>query len=387
MERSLHQEATERFYKYQVRYFKFLAIWRLPDLVTPQERRLYRIRFWVMLAGLCLLLTFFSIRFLGNIGALHEIIKIFFIFATELSCLAKFLTVRVNNDKHARLVRMMHEEAFQPASKAEMESFYLVERTVRTISVGYGALSLVAVHFVLLTQMVVDRAELPLSMYEPCDVSIPQCYLAMYLFQYVAVTLSCYINISYDSISVALLLYVQAQLKMLATRLEKLGWGVPMSNRVIAQQLRSCAIYFERILELKELVEGFVKPAGSVQIFCSVLVLICNFYDMSTKSDGTANMIKTCIYQMVMLQQIFMICYAANEVTLESARLKHAIYKSNWQSWNQSNRKLCLLMMMRFDSPLHVRTINPTYSFSLAAFTSIVNSSYSYFALLKKVNS
>lgn len=72
-----------------------------------------------------------------------------------------------------------------------------------------------------------------------------------------------------------------------------------------------------------------------------------------------------------MLSQIYILCYFPSEVTFKSQEIPYFLYCSQWVQWNKLNRKLTLLMMTRFDLPIYIRSINPTYIFNLAAFTSV----------------
>lgn len=72
-----------------------------------------------------------------------------------------------------------------------------------------------------------------------------------------------------------------------------------------------------------------------------------------------------------MLSQIYILCYFPSEVTFKSQEIPYFLYCSKWVEWNKLNRKLTLLMMTRFDLPIYIRSINPTYIFNLAAFTSV----------------
>ncbi|KRF97439.1 uncharacterized protein Dwil_GK26796 [Drosophila willistoni] len=227
-------------------------------------------------------------------------------------------------------------------------------------------------------------------MYEPCSSKDRGCFLGLYLFQVISLELTCWLNIAFDSMIYGLLCYCQGLLEILAIRLENLGAATnPLEQRLLANRLRDCCIYYNHITRLKDLVELLIKLPGSLQMLCSILVLVSNLYSLSSMSvAGQAPlMLKTVIYQMVMLLQIFMVCYASNEVTLQSSRLCNALYSSQWFTWNMENRRTAYRLMLRFSAPLSVRTLNPTFTFSLTAFGSIVNCSYSYFALLKRVNS
>ncbi|XP_037893410.1 odorant receptor 46a [Glossina fuscipes] len=197
-------------------------------------------------------------------------------------------------------------------------------------------------------------------------------------------------NIAYDSLGAAFFIHIKGQVDILSKRLEEIGHksSSKQNHSHINEELKACAIYYDRILELTHMMEDLMCLPLSIQILCSVLVLIANFYvfSMLTTGDEILNFIRCFLYQCCMFTQIFMLCYFANEVTLTSEKLSLAIYRAGWVDWNEENRKLALQMMGRLDLPIHIKTINRCYSFNLAAFTSIVNSSYSYFALLKNLN-
>ncbi|KAH8233383.1 hypothetical protein KR026_007426 [Drosophila bipectinata] len=386
-----HQLVTEDFYKYQVWYFQILGAWRLPIWATNGQKRLHVFRFGFILVMLWVMLLLFAVELVNNISRMRHILKVFFMFATEMSCMTKLMHLKSRSRKLAYMVEMMRSKTFSAREKEEIEIMESARRVVIKMRNFYGISSLGTASLILLVPFFAGLEELPLTMYEVCNIQSSVCYWLLFVFHCACLLPTCVLNITYDSEAFSLLTFLRVQLQMLVLRLEKLGSKIdPRDNQRIAWELRECARYYNSIVQLKDLVEEFIKVPGSVQLMCSVLVLVSNLYDMSTISIANGEgiyMAKTCIYQLVMLWQIFIICYASNEVTIYSSRLCHAIYSSQWTGWSRINRRMILLMMMRFDSPLLLRTLNPTFVFSLEAFGSIVNVSYSYFALLKRVNS
>ncbi|XP_062133644.1 odorant receptor 46a isoform X4 [Drosophila sulfurigaster albostrigata] len=348
MNRAEHREITESFYKYQVRYFEILGLWQLRPDATKRQQMLHLLRYLLFLGIVSVMLVFFAIHVLANIDQLTVIMQVFFLFATEMSCMVKLLSIRLRRREHAQLLDEMHSSVFRPRTAEETLTFKGAAQMAINMRNYYGAMSIQAAALLLVMQWFVDSSALPL----------------------------------------ALLNFLRAQLVMLSMRLENLGAALtPLDDHRIAKELRECCVYYARIERLRDMVDGFIKIPGSVQLFCTILVLVSNFYEMSTHADETAFIMKIVTYQFAMLLQIFIVCNAANEVTYQSSLLGHTLYNSEWTTWNKDNRKMCLLMMLRFDDPLWVRTINHTQSFSLPTFSSIVNCSYSYFALLKRVNS
>ncbi|XP_016971453.1 odorant receptor 46a [Drosophila rhopaloa] len=385
------QVAAKDFYKYQVWYFQILGVWRLPIWAKAQQRRFQDIRFAFILVILCIMLLLFALALMKSISQVREILKVFFMFATEISCMTKLLHLKLKSQKLAGLVEMMLSSKLAVKTEQERQILESSRKAVVHMRNFYGIMSFGTASLILLVPCFDNFEELPLTMFEVCSIQGRICYWLQYLFHSICLLPTCVLNITYDSVAFSLLCFLKVQLQMLVLRLEKMGPVTdPRDNERIAGELRECAAYYNNIVQFKDLVELFIKVPGSVQLMCSVLVLISNLYDMSTMSiaDGDAIfMAKTSIYQLVMLWQIFIICYASNEVTVQSSRLCHSIYSSQWTGWNRSNRRIVLLMMQRFNSPIILRTFNPTFIFSLEAFGSIVNCSYSYFALLKRVNS
>lgn len=88
-------------------------------------------------------------------------------------------------------------------------------------------------------------------------------------------------------------------------------------------------------------------------------------------TEEMAEFFRIALYQACMLSQVFILCYFPNEVTLKSGEISYNLYSSEWYNWNRINRKFVMLIMLRLQVPLHIRSINPSYSFKLAGFTKV----------------
>lgn len=369
---SEHHEMMSTFYKYQVWYFNFLGMWQVASCASRLQRVLHQLRCCLILSIVAIMLLFFAIRVLANIDQLNVILQVFFMFATEVSCMSKLLSIKLRNRNHAKLIEEMHSPCFRPSSKKEALIFSGGAKRAKIWRNFYASASLLAASLILVTQWFVDNNALPLSMYEPCDLLSSGCYYGLYFYQVMSLMPTCWLNIAFDSIAASLLYFLETQLAMLSAHLESLGSAETIEdNQRIARELRNCCIHYARIFQLKDLIDGFIKVPGSVQMLCSVLVLVSNFYAISIRTKETAFMIMMASYQFVMLLQIFIICYSADEMSYQSALLSHSLYSSDWTSWNKSNRKLALLMMLRFSEPLHMHTLNHSQCFNSTTFSSV----------------
>ncbi|XP_033149227.1 odorant receptor 46a [Drosophila busckii] len=372
------------FYSGQRRILNIFSIW-------PQEGRWLQILhslnfwhvfcYWILIFDLILLL-----HVVLNISQMEEVIKGFFLLSTCIAYTMKVICLKLNNVAALKLFEQLHSSDYKPSNLQEQRMFLEASELSRRLRNIYGVTSVSSLCMVLVTQYFIDNTQLPLATYSPFDVSQGSFgYWFTYVYHCVALSGACFLNISFDSLCCSLFIFVRCQLDMLALRLENLGQEEVCAEK-LELQLKTCIKYFMNIVELAAEVERLLYMPISVQIFCSVLVLTANFYAMSLLADDKLVFLKFFIYQSCMVMQIFMICYFAGEITQRSLKLPHNLYASNWVDCSRAHRRLILMFMQRLDYAIRIRTINASHAFDLMLFSSIVNCSYSYFALLKRVN-
>ena len=278
-----YRNSLKTFYKFQSWIFRILALWKLMDNVTPRLRLLHTIYFYYVL--FCLVLSFDAscfIQFIKNINDLNAVIKVFFIFATSLGVLSKFATIKIKNHLWHEFVESIHSATFRPMNDREVKLFKQAQDSSRTVRNSYTGLSLCALQAVLATQYFVDNTELPLAIYNPINIDTKWRYNMMYLYQYITVSVCCYMNIGFDSISASFLIYIKGQMDILCDRLEHLGCdNYDVNDKQITLQLKKCIKYYDEIRRITDIVENLISFPVSIQIVCSVMVLVANFYAIS----------------------------------------------------------------------------------------------------------
>ncbi|KAG5870808.1 hypothetical protein JTB14_005358 [Gonioctena quinquepunctata] len=86
------------------------------------------------------------------------------------------------------------------------------------------------------------------------------------------------------------------------------------------------------------------------------------------------------IYFVAMMTQLVMYCWFGNEIM--SSATKDACYEFEWFDSDLKTRKFLILIMERSKRPLFL-TAGKFSVLSLQSFTSVIRTSYSYFALLQ----
>lgn len=82
----------------------------------------------------------------------------------------------------------------------------------------------------------------------------------------------------------------------------------------------------------------------------------------------------------------FLPCYYGNELSIASDRIPIAFFHSKWYVNNPKFRKAALMLMENAKKPMKIDAYG-VFIANLNSFTSMINSSYSLFAVLKKMNS
>lgn len=83
-----------------------------------------------------------------------------------------------------------------------------------------------------------------------------------------------------------------------------------------------------------------------------------------------------------MLTEILMPCLFANEITLECQRITNALFNTNWLEMSVSDRKLLISFCERLKRPARIKA-QQFYDVNLATFMKVLNTSYSFYAILK----
>lgn len=191
---------------------------------------------------------------------------------------------KMNNVALLQLFRNLHDAHFRPEDAHESRLLEEASSLSRTIRNYYGGISVAALTIILLTQIAIDKTELPLATYAPFDDTHGTWGFGVtYGYQCVALSLACFLNISFDSLCCSIFIFIKCQLDILALRLQRIGLQ-DADERQTQQQLKQCIGFYMKIVELAGDIERLVYKPISAQIFCSVLVLTANFYAMSLVS-------------------------------------------------------------------------------------------------------
>ncbi|XP_049794054.1 odorant receptor Or2-like [Schistocerca nitens] len=149
--------------------------------------------------------------------------------------------------------------------------------------------------------------------------------------------------------------------------------------------LRICIEDHQKILRFVTHLQNTMSPMAIIQFGVSVLG-ICFALFQATYSKDFSSALKCTSFLPIPCTQVYLYCWAANEVTIQAEAVSLAAYSSSWVETSPRFKLALRILVSRAQKPL-ILTAGYLYRIDKEAFLSLVNASYSYYALLSQTTS
>nr|ALD51496.1 odorant receptor 75 [Locusta migratoria] len=225
-------------------------------------------------------------------------------------------------------------------------------------------------------------------------------YALSYAVQCVIGAWTSQLSFGVDLLFVAVMILAAAQLRILTIRIASLkteSWKVkpeggarcedvrPENGRdVMYENLCLCIDSHQKILRFLKHLENTMSSVVMTQFCFSVLVACVALFQATYSTDFTA-VLKCASFLPVPGGQVFLYCWAAHNVTEQAEAVTMAAYSCSWVEASVRFKRALRILISRAQKPL-VLTAGHLYPINREAFVSLVNASYSYYALLGQMN-
>ncbi|CAO1401053.1 unnamed protein product [Diamesa serratosioi] len=118
--------------------------------------------------------------------------------------------------------------------------------------------------------------------------------------------------------------------------------------------------------------------------FIGSTMIICLVGFQTAAGIKTTDFIKFCLFLLTSLIQILLLCYYGEKLIESSGGVADGIYNANWTEGTPEFRKSIRLIILRAHKPQTLTTLKFS-KVSLSSFTTILNTSYSYYTLLSTI--
>nr|QJX74324.1 odorant receptor 46 [Ceracris kiangsu] len=200
-----------------------------------------------------------------------------------------------------------------------------------------------------------------------------------------------------DCLFASVMILLAAQLDILAQRIvalrkddykEKGGYPekkpAPRFGDEMYDDLCLCIQSHQKILSFVTHLQNTMSPIAMTQFAFSVLCICLGLFQATFSEDFSA-VFKCASFLPIPCAHVFLYCWAANNVTVQAEAVSAAAYGSSWVEASERFKHAIRILVSRAQKPL-VLTAGHLYPIDREAFLSLVNASYSYYALLSQMN-
>ncbi|XP_054740602.1 odorant receptor 94a-like [Anastrepha obliqua] len=371
--------------RYITRVLTILGLWPMANGTGTWFGRYYRyyqfflhLTFTFTLA----LLMWLEVVLSENVEYATQILKMVL---TETCLIVKVLSTWC----HARTTReLLHEweksEYLVPHTREERFMWRRAQRVYYKVMGVYLIWSISALILAFLSTCFMKTLQLPVPYWVPRKWRENNAW-PTYVYDFLALAFTCLCNTEIDLFQTYLILHLTVCLRLCGMRLERLGdIGTDVG---INRELVKIIQMHQRVRQMAKSCEKVVSLPVLAQIILSSMIICFTIYHLQSASlsDNPADFFAMLQYAIVMSLQIFLPCYFANELTVESQSLSKHLYNADWIAMSASNRRLIFLYMEYLKLPLVLHAGN-YFKIGLPIFSKTMNNAYSLLALLVNVS-
>lgn len=156
-----------------------------------------------------------------------------------------------------------------------------------------------------------------------------------------------------------------------------------LDQKVVESKFRHCIELHKRIIIYVSRINRLVATVNLIELL-TFGILLCALLFLCNIVNSVPQLCMALSYVVLIMVQLFIPYWNANEVLVESLNIGEAIYNAPWYLFNRRNRLNTLMIIRRSQIPLRIMigTFSPI---TLQIFQKILNVSYTYFTVLRGV--
>ncbi|XP_048521725.1 odorant receptor 49b [Dendroctonus ponderosae] len=153
-------------------------------------------------------------------------------------------------------------------------------------------------------------------------------------------------------------------------------------NVELVRYISACVEQHAKIIELVELTEKVFSEIVLIQYLTSIAAICIIGFRMVTVDLVSFPFLLMAAFLLCMFCQLGIYCWFGNEIILQSLLTREACYEFDWINADLQVKNMLLIIMERSKRPLHL-TAGKFSILSLDSFTSVINSAYTFFAVIQ----
>ncbi|XP_053690971.1 odorant receptor 85c-like [Sabethes cyaneus] len=378
----------ESFIRVPEIFYDMIGITRYGEPRHTTRARLKQLFFWSSYANtiFCLIIEhIYFIKAAGNFTNFLELTALAPCIGFTALSIVKIMTVKLNEAKLNRILDRLND--LFPTSHLDQERYrtfqYNLESQVvmKSFSILYmiliwifNLLPLVSMLVNYLANAVLEK-ELPYFMWYWYDWNKEGYYELTFFHQIWGGFDSAVFNLCTDLMFCAIILLLCLQFDIIAYRLKN------ATNDY--RELVSCIELHQAVVDLSDQLESIFSPSILVN-FVGSSVIICLVGFQATSEISAFDLFKFILFLISSLVQVFLLCYYGNKLIEASSQIAYSAFEGNWYMADARYQKSLLFVVTRAGKWQKLTAMKFSVV-SLASYSAILSTSFSYFTLLKTI--
>ncbi|KAL6431347.1 hypothetical protein ACFW04_007176 [Cataglyphis niger] len=244
-----------------------------------------------------------------------------------ISVLFKIAAAITRRDEIANLIETLQKKPCKAYNEEESNIQMKFDRLIRSYSISYTSLASFSATGTIIGGMLnILEGQLPYRMWVPYDYTSPRLFWFTSIQELVAIIFGTIVNVATETTVLGFCLQICAQIEILKHRLQKMMKSSKKEKENPRISLNDTSnetgrlsehiLHHLCIIRLAKIINKIFSQVIFVQFFASILVLCSSLYHLSSHMTIT-DIATLIIYALCMFVQIFVYCWAGNEVILK----------------------------------------------------------------------
>ncbi|RZB40951.1 7tm 6 domain containing protein [Asbolus verrucosus] len=224
-----------------------------------------------------------------------------------------------------------------------------------------------------------EERRLPVSVWYPFDPIIDPFYQITYLYQILSIYFVALVTLNIDALITALMMCIGVQCDILCDDLRNLN------STDFNKKLVDCIKHHKEILNFADHCNRFCNIIVMGQFFANGGSIAITLFRLILVEPFNSEFYSLLFYVGAASFELFLYCWFGNEVEVKSSKILYAAFESNWTEAPLATKKNMIILTMKSRKPIKMSSFNVFY-LSLDTYVQVLRASWSYFALLNKIN-
>ncbi|XP_059614577.1 odorant receptor Or2-like isoform X1 [Phlebotomus argentipes] len=226
--------------------------------------------------------------------------------------------------------------------------------------------------------------DLPYGIYIPgLNITDRFTYKVLYIYEIFVTPPGASLYIPFSNLFTSFILFSIVLIRILRHKINLLKTIVHQDSKLMEKRIKIAIKYHKLLITFVDEVNSLVTNMFFMELIFFTM-LVCALLFVLNIVELFPQICLSCLYIILIMTQLFTLYWTSNELMVESLKIGETLYDCPWYDMSERCKKLIIIFMIRASRPMQIMAGN-IYPLTLQMFQSLLNASYSFFTVLRRV--